>query len=89
MAAAIDSVFMVEASPDLREAQKALLCGPDAPCTESRVGRHSTGKRLGAPIVWTETIKSIPIGGYGLVFLSARQIANSSRPRSQRPIRCP
>ncbi|XP_044718058.1 putative s-adenosyl-L-methionine-dependent methyltransferase domain-containing protein [Hirsutella rhossiliensis] len=61
MAAAIDSVFMVEASPDLREAQKTLLCGPDAPCTESRVGRHSTGKRLGTPIVWTETIKSIPI----------------------------
>ena len=58
MASAVDSVFMVEASRALRDAQKTLLCGPDAPSTESKVGYHSTGKHLGKPIVWTETIIS-------------------------------
>lgn len=62
MASAVDSVFMVEASRELRETQKNLLCGPDAPSAESKVGCHSTDKHLGKPIVWTETIKSIPIG---------------------------
>ena len=69
MSSAVDSVFMVEASRALRDAQKTLLCGPDAPSTESKVGYHSTGKHLGKPIVWTETIKSIPIG---MALLSSR-----------------
>ncbi|PFH61809.1 hypothetical protein XA68_16237 [Ophiocordyceps unilateralis] len=61
MAAAVDSVYMVEASRGLREAQKSQLCGPGSPSAESKVGYHSTGKHLGKPIVWTETIKSLPI----------------------------
>jgi len=60
MANSIDAVYMVEASPRLREAQKALLCGEDAPMTESRVGYHSICKYMSVPIVWTDTIKSIP-----------------------------
>ncbi|KXH39913.1 hypothetical protein CNYM01_13138 [Colletotrichum nymphaeae SA-01] len=59
-AQSIDAIYMVEASPQLREAQKNLLCGPDAPMTESKVGYHSVCKRTNLPIVWTETIKSIP-----------------------------
>lgn len=62
MAAAVDAVFLVEASPDLRRAQRLLLCGPDAPCADSRVGRHCTGRRLGVPVVWADSIKSIPVG---------------------------
>jgi hypothetical protein len=62
MASSIESVFMVEASPELREKQKALLCGPDAPSSESKSGYHATSKYGGIPVVWTETIKSIPIG---------------------------
>lgn len=58
----IDAIYMVEASPELREAQKRLLCGEDAPMTESKVGYHSVCKYNALPIVWTETIKSIPIG---------------------------
>ncbi|UKZ78122.1 hypothetical protein TrVFT333_005856 [Trichoderma virens FT-333] len=61
MANSIENVFMVEASRELRETQKKLLCGPDAPSTESKAGCHSPSKYGSAPIVWTETIKSIPI----------------------------
>ena len=62
MANSIEAVYMVEASRELRESQKTLLCGPDSPSTESKAGYHSTGKYGGTPIVWTDTIKSIPIG---------------------------
>ncbi|KAH6604071.1 hypothetical protein Trco_007517 [Trichoderma cornu-damae] len=61
MANSIEGVFMVEASRELRETQKKLLCDPDAPSTESKAGYHSPSKYGGGPIVWTETIKSIPI----------------------------
>jgi len=60
MANSIDAVYMVEASPKLREAQKALLCGADAHMTESKVGYHSVCKYMSVPIVWTDTVKSIP-----------------------------
>lgn len=62
MASSIDAVYMVEASRELRDAQKNLLCGPGAHSTESKAGYHSTSKYGDTPIVWTETIKSIPIG---------------------------
>lgn len=62
MANAIDAIYMVEASSELRTAQKNLLCGEDAPTNESKVGRHSTSKYGGLPIVWTQTIRSIPQG---------------------------
>ncbi|KAK0636850.1 putative S-adenosyl-L-methionine-dependent methyltransferase-domain-containing protein [Bombardia bombarda] len=61
MANSIDAVYMVEASSKLREAQKNLLCGEHAPMTESKVGYHSVCKYGSLPIVWTETIKSIPV----------------------------
>ncbi|KJZ76051.1 hypothetical protein HIM_04507 [Hirsutella minnesotensis 3608] len=73
MASAIDSVFMVEASRELRETQKNLLCGIGSPATESKAGLHSTGKRLGKPIVWTETIKSIPIEPDKMPFIVAHE----------------
>ena len=62
MANSIEAVYMVEASPELRNAQKDLLCGPGSPSTESKAGYHSTGKYNGTPIVWTQTIKSVPTG---------------------------
>jgi len=60
MTAAIDAIYMVETSAQLREAQKNLLCGPDAPMTESKVGYHSICKQTNLPIVWTQAIQSIP-----------------------------
>ncbi|RFU81461.1 duf185 domain protein, partial [Trichoderma arundinaceum] len=73
MANSIESVFMVEASRELRETQKKLLCGPDAPSTESKVGYHSPSKYGGSPIVWTETIKSIPIESDKTPFIVAHE----------------
>ncbi|KAK3391772.1 putative S-adenosyl-L-methionine-dependent methyltransferase-domain-containing protein [Sordaria brevicollis] len=62
MAKAIDAVYMVEASPQLRTTQKNLLCGEDAVMIESssKAGYHSTCKYGNIPVVWTESIKSIP-----------------------------
>ncbi|KAI0104928.1 DUF185-domain-containing protein [Hypoxylon sp. NC0597] len=60
MASSIETVYMVEASKELRTAQKNLLCGEDAVMTESKIGWHSTSKYSGLPIVWTDSIKAIP-----------------------------
>ncbi|TFB01646.1 NADH dehydrogenase [ubiquinone] complex I, assembly factor 7 [Trichoderma ghanense] len=73
MANSIENVFMVEASRELRETQKNLLCGPDAPSTESNAGCHSPSKYGSIPIVWTETIKSIPIESDKTPFIVAHE----------------
>jgi SAM-dependent MidA family methyltransferase len=73
MAQSIDAIYMVEASPKLRIAQKNLLCGEDAPMTESKVGYHSICKSTNLPIVWTETIKSIPGGADKTPFIVAHE----------------
>ncbi|KAF5696388.1 DUF185 domain-containing protein [Fusarium globosum] len=73
MANSIDAVYMVEASRELRNAQKQLLCGPDAPSLESKSGFHSPSKYNGKQIVWTDTIKSIPIGADKMPFIIAHE----------------
>ena len=73
MTNSIDAIYMVEASPTLRIAQKNLLCGEDAPMTESKVGYHSVCKSTSIPIVWTETIKSIPISAEKMPFIVAHE----------------
>lgn len=60
MTSSIETVYMVEASSELRTAQKNLLCGEDAVLTESKIGWHSTSKYSSLPIVWTDSIKAIP-----------------------------
>lgn len=67
MANSIDTVYMVEASPELRDTQKKLLCGPDASSTDSKTGFQSSSKYNGKTIVWTDTIKSIPIGRHSRI----------------------
>jgi NADH dehydrogenase [ubiquinone] 1 alpha subcomplex assembly factor 7 len=61
MASSIEAVYMVEASPSLRGAQKELLCG-DAPMTEHPIGFQSTSKYANLPIIWTENIRFVPKG---------------------------
>jgi NADH dehydrogenase [ubiquinone] 1 alpha subcomplex assembly factor 7 len=73
MVASIDAVYMVEASPELRTAQQNLLCGEGAPMIESKVGSHSTSKYSDLPIVWTETIKSIPRDSNKTPFIVAHE----------------
>lgn len=59
MASSIEAVYMVEASPALRDAQKQLLCG-DAPMTETEIGYQCISKYAGVPIKWTENIRFVP-----------------------------
>ncbi|OAA59383.1 DUF185 domain protein [Cordyceps fumosorosea ARSEF 2679] len=73
MANSIEAVYMVEASPELRSTQKDLLCGPGTPTTESKAGYHSTGKYNNLPIVWTQTIKSVPMEHNKTPFIVAHE----------------
>ncbi|EGX91606.1 DUF185 domain protein [Cordyceps militaris CM01] len=73
MANSIEAVYMVEASPELRSAQKDLLCGEGTPTTESKAGYHSTGKYNNLPIVWTQTIKSVPMESSQTPFIIAHE----------------
>ncbi|KAI2471442.1 DUF185 domain-containing protein [Annulohypoxylon bovei var. microspora] len=60
MSSSIETVYLVEASAELRITQKNLLCGEDAVMRESKIGWHSTSKYSNLPIVWTDSIKAIP-----------------------------
>lgn len=62
MSQAVDEVCMVEASKELRLAQQRRLCGSDAPISTSEAGFRGTGKHLKKPVVWVDSIKSIPVG---------------------------
>lgn len=61
MASSIEAVYLVEASPSLREAQRQLLCG-DNPITETSIGHQSVSKYTNTPVIWTENIKFVPSG---------------------------
>ena len=85
MATAVDTIHLVEASAHLREAQKNLLCGPNAKLTESETGWHSICKHTGRPIIWTETIQSVPKRKRQVPVLSSNQTLTEAQP----PPRCP
>lgn len=63
MAASIEAVYLVEASPSLREAQRKLLCG-DAPMEETSIGHRCISKYASVPIVWTENLRFVPSGKF-------------------------
>lgn len=69
MASSIEAVYLVEASPALRDAQKTLLCG-DAPMTETSIGHRSISKYANIPIVWTENIRFVPSGNSPFLLIS-------------------
>jgi NADH dehydrogenase [ubiquinone] 1 alpha subcomplex assembly factor 7 len=56
---AVDGIYLVEASPTLRESQKQLLCG-DSEMEEIEFGFTSTSKYSGKPIFWYEDIRHVP-----------------------------
>ncbi|KAA6412562.1 MAG: hypothetical protein FRX48_03553 [Lasallia pustulata] len=58
LAASIEAVYLVEASPALRDTQKLLLCG-DAPMEEIDMGFRSTSKYSNIPIIWCEDIRFV------------------------------
>ncbi|KAI4185498.1 MAG: hypothetical protein L6R41_004091 [Letrouitia leprolyta] len=59
LASAVENVYLVEASPSLRVAQKQLLCG-DAALEDTPIGQRSTSKYSGLPITWCEDIRFVP-----------------------------
>ncbi|CAG8962117.1 hypothetical protein HYFRA_00005160 [Hymenoscyphus fraxineus] len=59
MVDAIEAVYMVEASPALRESQKQLLCG-DNEMVETEIGWRCISKYADIPIIWTENIRFVP-----------------------------
>ncbi|KAH7321936.1 S-adenosyl-L-methionine-dependent methyltransferase [Rhexocercosporidium sp. MPI-PUGE-AT-0058] len=59
LAQSIEAVYLVEASPSLRDAQKKLLCG-DAPMTETDIGHRCISKYADILIIWTENIRFVP-----------------------------
>ncbi|KAJ9649493.1 hypothetical protein H2199_000268 [Coniosporium tulheliwenetii] len=60
VASSIEAIYLVEASPSLREAQKKLLCG-DAPMEEIDIGHQSTSKYSDQlKIIWCEDMRFIP-----------------------------
>ncbi|KAG9231862.1 S-adenosyl-L-methionine-dependent methyltransferase [Amylocarpus encephaloides] len=58
MAEAIKYVYMVEASPALREAQRKLLCG-DAPMIKTPIGHKSMSKYNDIQVIWVENIRDV------------------------------
>lgn len=60
LAQAIEAVYMVEASPRLREAQHKLLCG-DYALRENEVGYESVSKHSpSVKVIWTEDVRLVP-----------------------------
>lgn len=59
----IESVYLVEASPPLRDTQKQLLCG-DAPSEEIDIGFRSTSKYSRIPVIWCDNIRCVPNGRF-------------------------
>ncbi|PGH04458.1 hypothetical protein AJ80_08511 [Polytolypa hystricis UAMH7299] len=68
----IEAVYLVEASPVLRDVQKQLLCG-DAPMEEVDIGYKSTSTHLGVPVIWTEHIRFLPQGEDKTPFIFAHE----------------
>ncbi|MCJ1225230.1 hypothetical protein MMC12_001879 [Toensbergia leucococca] len=60
LASSIESIYLVEASPSLRETQKELLCGADVPVEEIDIGFRSKSRYSGLPIIWCEDIRFVP-----------------------------
>ncbi|KAK5107787.1 hypothetical protein LTR62_000655 [Meristemomyces frigidus] len=60
LAKAIEAVYMVEASRNLREAQHKLLCGEN-PLTENRIGYGSVSRHSpDLKIIWAEDVRFVP-----------------------------
>lgn len=72
MPGGIEAVYMVEASPALRETQKQLLCG-GAEMAGTEYGHQSVYKHGNVPVRWVENIKSIPSEPSNIPFIVAHE----------------
>ncbi|KAI9723080.1 MAG: hypothetical protein M1828_004328 [Chrysothrix sp. TS-e1954] len=77
MASSIETVYLVEASPILREAQHNLLCSSN-PMVETKVGHESSLNRLpGVKIVWLEDLKFMPEGNDKMPLVIAHEFLDA------------
>ncbi|KAI9874380.1 MAG: hypothetical protein M1830_009806 [Pleopsidium flavum] len=72
LASSLEAVYLVEASPSLRDTQKRLLCG-DASMEEIDIGFRSTSKYFNLPIVWCDDIRFVPKGTDKTPFIFAHE----------------
>ena len=61
LASAVEQVYLVEASPALREQQKKVLCSEE-PFEEVKDGVQCKSKYLNMPVTWYEDIRFVPNG---------------------------
>ncbi|KAJ1335430.1 NADH dehydrogenase [ubiquinone] 1 alpha subcomplex assembly factor 7 [Microdochium nivale] len=73
LASSVEVIYMVEASKELRETQKTLLCGKDAVMEKTKTGWRSTSKHLNVPVVWAETIMGVPQSADKAPFIVAHE----------------
>ncbi|KXJ94422.1 S-adenosyl-L-methionine-dependent methyltransferase [Microdochium bolleyi] len=73
LAKSVEAIYMVEASKELRETQKNLLCGKDAVMEKTEAGWRSTSKYLNVPVIWAETIKGVPQSADKAPFIVAHE----------------
>ncbi|KAL8630614.1 hypothetical protein Q9189_003704 [Teloschistes chrysophthalmus] len=60
LASSIENIYLVEASPSLRTAQKNLLCGEDKALEEVPAGYRCPSKHSNLSITWCEDIRFVP-----------------------------
>ncbi|KAI9673399.1 MAG: hypothetical protein M1817_002861 [Caeruleum heppii] len=72
LSSSIEAVYLVEASPSLREAQRKLLCG-DEPIKEIQDGFRSLSKYSNIPVIWYEDIRFLPRGEEKSPFIVAHE----------------
>ncbi|KAL8663415.1 MAG: hypothetical protein Q9202_003934 [Teloschistes flavicans] len=60
LASSVENIYLVEASPSLRTAQKNLLCGEDRAFEEVPAGHRSFSKYANLSITWCEDIRFVP-----------------------------
>lgn len=62
MAESIETIYLVESSPALRDAQKKLLCG-SAALEQHEIGHQAKCSSLpNAQVIWTEDVSFLPRG---------------------------
>jgi NADH dehydrogenase [ubiquinone] 1 alpha subcomplex assembly factor 7 len=72
---AIESIYLIEASPALRETQRSLLCGEGVELEElpDETGYTAVSKYSDIPITWLNEFKSVPKSALATPFIIAHE----------------